>query len=523
MFGGEFYSHSYALRFLAKVQQRFPNDELDGVINAAIKLLADSQNEHPTFSKQMPSGGWRYGPGLKDMDATITSCATLALLAAKQAGYEVPNETLERATNYLKQMQAQDGSFYYAGRVGFSKNSVARSAAVMDVLLRTDTIDDEARRLGMKYLKETAPPETDYFFYAHYYLSETLVFDPPEFAAWYDKAKTELLKRQQGDGDWNSPYGSEYATAKACIVLLSPVRENQKFAAADTGEPSLKVRVVDKAGKPIRNAEVLLYDEQKLNSGGEARFKNVLKRSNERGECDFGELPLHHVAILVRGRKGKFDESSVHLFTRDPRPRISPNRLVRLEKDRNEIVVTHTMRQGVDLQFEVVDAVTKRPIHFAGIHWKDVKANRWWQIGLLDSGGQHNATTLVPEMGSSVFRAARAGYVPVDFGFGGPLAVGVSTNRRIELKPHPKVKLSIVTPNGRPAVNAKIRWSNLHGLVNEETLRTTANANGTLEVRYPPHPDAAQLAVTHESGSLEIAFSEIGDDGILTLASADGA
>ena len=305
-------------------------------------------------------------------------------------------------------------------------------------------------------------------------------------------------------------------TIEAPITVLTSDTATVPPSAGEP-RPKLTVRVLDKGGAPIPDAAVLLFDEAKILAGKQRRFGNVLRRTNAAGECDFGRLPHDHVAILVRRRADVFAESSVHLFTGKGGRRISPNRLVQMVHTGERIVVTHTMRQSIDLKFEVFDAVTKEPIHFAAIHWKDVEAKRWWHICLLDSGGQHNFTTLVPEMSSSLFRAARAGYEPVDFEFGRPLETGVSHTRKIELRPHAKVNLTILTPDGQPAAGAKIAWSNRSGLINEEILKSQATADGTLTVRYPPHPDAAQLHITHPRGSLQVAFADIGESGHIKL------
>ena len=52
-------------------------------------------------------------------------------------------------------------------------------------------------------------------------LAEALLFDAPAFAKWYGNIKEALLKKQLSEGQWKHANGAEYATAKACIVLLS--------------------------------------------------------------------------------------------------------------------------------------------------------------------------------------------------------------------------------------------------------------------------------------------------------------
>ena len=231
MLGIELYSHSYALRFLAQVKRRFSEEDVDSIVRSAIELLVKSQSDHRTFSKENPMGGWRYSPESSDMDVSVTSCATLALLSAKEAGFDVPDNTLQRATKYLERMQRTDGGFYYTSPFG-SENAVARSAAAMSVLLKTECLNDQRRQLGLSYLADTPPSEEAYFYFAHYYLSEALLFAPKSFNSWYRETNRKLLKMQQSDGHWPGVYGDEYSTAKACIVLLS--RPNEAERALET-------------------------------------------------------------------------------------------------------------------------------------------------------------------------------------------------------------------------------------------------------------------------------------------------
>lgn len=328
---------------------------------------------------------------------------------------------------------------------------------------------------------------------------------PPQAASRTPSDASDLAERTDPDSE-----------ISATVNENSVVTQN----ADSSPTPNLTVRVVDKSGEAVVGADVLVYDEQKILAGKEARFKNALKRTDSQGECDFGTMPLDHVTILVRGRAGEFSESSVHVFASDPGPRLSENRLVSLDSREDRLVVTHTVRKGVDLQFEVLDAETGRPIHFAAIHWKDEAAKRWRNVALLDSGGQQNGTTLVPEMGRGTFRAARAGYAPVDFSLGKELVEGTTYRHQVKLEPRPKRTLTILTPDGRPADSAEVQWANEEHLTNEEHLRSEADARGVLEIRHPPHPKEATFVVTHPSGLRSMTYADIPADGKITLRTA---
>ena len=90
---------------------------------------------------QNPEGGWRYQPGSKDADLSVTVPQTVALVAAKRAGIVVPQATIDRAVAYLKNSSAgAPGSFSYQG--GNGGGSYARDSAGIYALQITGLFDD---------------------------------------------------------------------------------------------------------------------------------------------------------------------------------------------------------------------------------------------------------------------------------------------------------------------------------------------------------------------------------------------
>ena len=69
-----------------------------------MKLIVGSQNKE---------GGWRYLPKVGDADLSVTVTQLMALAAARDAGVDVPKETIDRAIDYVKKSQNGDGGFRY--------------------------------------------------------------------------------------------------------------------------------------------------------------------------------------------------------------------------------------------------------------------------------------------------------------------------------------------------------------------------------------------------------------------------
>src|SRR5262249_38031292 len=93
---GPKYGHGFCTVFLAEVHgmvsDRELRDRLRDVLRRAVKLIVDHQNRE---------GGWRYRPGDKDADVSVTICQIMALRAARNAGYYVPKSTVDRCINYV--------------------------------------------------------------------------------------------------------------------------------------------------------------------------------------------------------------------------------------------------------------------------------------------------------------------------------------------------------------------------------------------------------------------------------------
>ena len=116
------YGHAFALMFLAECQKAAPKDEIKEKIERAVKLIVKSQNKE---------GGWRYLPKPGDADLSVTVTQLMALAAARDAGVDVPKETIDRAIDYVKKSQNNDGGFRYllqGGTSGFARSAAAMTA-----------------------------------------------------------------------------------------------------------------------------------------------------------------------------------------------------------------------------------------------------------------------------------------------------------------------------------------------------------------------------------------------------------
>ncbi len=214
---GPMYGHGFATLFLTQVYGMSQEPELRPKLAKAIRLIIDTQND---------DGGWRYQPRKLDADLSVTICQVMALRAARNAGFYVPNETIDRCVGYVRRCQNRDGGFRYMLEAGPSE--FPRSAAGVVALYSAGIYDDEAVRNGLAYLEQHIPAAENrqregHFFYGHYYGAVAMWHAGGEYwRRWYPAIRDVLLARQSGNGGWMDAIGPEYGTAMAEIVLQLP-------------------------------------------------------------------------------------------------------------------------------------------------------------------------------------------------------------------------------------------------------------------------------------------------------------
>jgi len=215
---GPMYGHGFATMFLAECYGMSRRPELREKLDEAMKLIVNTQNAE---------GGWRYQPQRDQADISVTICAVMALRAAKNAGLNVPRETIDRCIDYVKRSQNADGGFMY--QVTGGESAFARSAAGVVALYSAGVYEGPEIEKGIRYLSKFRPQagvvrrgET-YYFYGHYYAVQAMwQAGGEDWNLWYPAIRDELVARQKSDGSWTSPIAIDYATAMACIILQIP-------------------------------------------------------------------------------------------------------------------------------------------------------------------------------------------------------------------------------------------------------------------------------------------------------------
>ncbi len=213
---GPMYGHGFATLFLAECYGMSLASDVREKLSKAIDLIIRTQNSQ---------GGWRYHPQQADADISVTICQVMALRAARNAGIEVPNETIDACVEFVKQSQNQNGGFAYMLSGGPS--AFPRSAAGVVALYSAGEHDTDEIQRGLTYLMDYLPKgrfnREEHYFYGHYYAVQAMWHAGGNYwETWYPAIRDELVRLQRPGGTWNDPICQEYGTAMACIVLQMP-------------------------------------------------------------------------------------------------------------------------------------------------------------------------------------------------------------------------------------------------------------------------------------------------------------
>ena len=171
-----------------------------------------------TSAKNNPFGAWRYSPDATDADTSVAGAMLMGLLACRNAGLSVPDDTINKAVEYIRKSTAKNGFVAYSGGFGGGGESLARSSVATLVYAISKHKDWEEFAATLKHIsvdlerKEGGHPE-----YYRYYAAQALF--QGDYDAWqkWNKNTIRLFKEsQQADGSFGS---GSYQTAMSLLAL----------------------------------------------------------------------------------------------------------------------------------------------------------------------------------------------------------------------------------------------------------------------------------------------------------------
>ncbi|MFM9026061.1 MAG: squalene--hopene cyclase [Planctomycetaceae bacterium] len=181
-----------------------------------------------TSGKQNPLGAWRYSPDAKDADTSVSGAVLMGLLAARNAGIEVPDDSIARACRYFRTMTGPNGQVGYSGSPGGGSDAVTSIAVLVLSIARQKDTPEFKRALA--YLKgrsrDGQPAMEGYPTYTRYYRSQALFQgDVEAWEKWNLGLVRELKALQSKDGSFagfanrGGGFGGTVDTSLALLAL----------------------------------------------------------------------------------------------------------------------------------------------------------------------------------------------------------------------------------------------------------------------------------------------------------------
>src|SRR4051812_29358888 len=187
-------------------------------IGAALELAVRAAI---TSQKKNSYGGWRYTPDSNDADTSVSGAVLVGLLAARNAGIEVPDDVIDRAISYYQSMTSNSGQVAYAGGMGGFDDSPARISIGSLVYAVSRRKDVPQYKATVDHLKQHfEAPAQGYREYTMYYEAQALFQgDVATWEKWNKLLVRQLKQAQQPDGSFKGDFGPQVATPLSLLAL----------------------------------------------------------------------------------------------------------------------------------------------------------------------------------------------------------------------------------------------------------------------------------------------------------------
>ncbi len=214
-FGINMYNQNYTTLCLAEMAGLIHDERIGKALEKAVKQIV-------TVQAQNSSGGWSYSPTEKRRAlSTITGAALVGLLAARNAGVEVPQKAIDKGLALFTSYQAADGRIGYSGPRSDSRFG-RTSLAVLCFHLARQKDHSTARKAAVSLKKIRLSLATGtHDWYGLYYTPQALFQeDMTAFEKWNKQNIKALKEAQLNNGGWLVTGGSA-PTLGTTIGLLS--------------------------------------------------------------------------------------------------------------------------------------------------------------------------------------------------------------------------------------------------------------------------------------------------------------
>lgn len=227
-FGGSMYHHGFAMLGLAEAYGAVDDHNLWKTGKSSDQLSIGQSLELAvraavTSQKSNTMGAWRYNPTDSEADTSVAGAVLMGLLAARNAGIEVPDESIDRAISYFVKMTAPSGQVAYSGGVGGFNESLARISigTLVFAIARRSDLPQYKQTLG--YLKgkiQGGSSGHGGIEYQNYYQAQAFFQgDIDVWKKWNKDLVRRLKSTQKDDGSVDGSQGVYVGTTLSLLAL----------------------------------------------------------------------------------------------------------------------------------------------------------------------------------------------------------------------------------------------------------------------------------------------------------------
>jgi hypothetical protein len=224
--GQSMYHHGFGMLALAEAygavddRNLWPQGKNVRTIGAALELAVRAAI---TSQKNNSQGAWRYSPDSTDADTSVSGAVLVGLLAARNAGIEIPDQSIDKAISFYRQMTSSSGQVAYAGLGGFDESLARVSIAtlVYSVARRKDLAEYKATLGFLRDRAEGSPDQgRGYEDYTRYYEAQALFQgDVEAWDKWNKLLVRKLKQAQQRDGSIEGQFGVSTSTSLSLLAV----------------------------------------------------------------------------------------------------------------------------------------------------------------------------------------------------------------------------------------------------------------------------------------------------------------
>lgn len=218
------YSHGIATIALAEALGMTGGEKYRRPVERAVEFIYGAHSAE--------QGGWRYGPRQAG-DTSVTGWQIMALASGRRAGVDVPEAAFDVGRDWMRRVVVPGRLGQYAYQPGMEPRLAMTAEGMFTWQLLGVSRHDPRMRESARHLARHLPqwdgnPNSYYWYYATMALFQ---HQGPEWAAWNDQMKAQLVEHQVAEGPaagswptveldpWATVGGRVYQTAICTLTL----------------------------------------------------------------------------------------------------------------------------------------------------------------------------------------------------------------------------------------------------------------------------------------------------------------